>query len=233
MSNARYHKQLLLSLFLTNFLLLFSLFFLFLLSLVVLSVLVMVIRTIRDKHAAAASEQLLSNFQEFVPAVYNPAEDESEDITASSEIQPPATPTDPSSSSLPLSKKAHPLMGLATTSIRRNHSDLVLQSLLSEEEFAEVLQDPPTRLSTLNEDESMGISPKIRSKSSAQLQGSSRTENQEPAKVGTSATRSSAGTLRGSSLRTSATNKDSVAMNLAIHNLNQMSLKIQQMQQGK
>jgi hypothetical protein len=187
-------------------------------------------RTVRDQNATTP-EQLLSSFQDIAPTQYDIPEDEPEDLTESSEIQPPDTPTHTSSPTFSPSKKPEIASGSTTTSIRRNHSDLVLQSLLSEEEFAEVLQDSPKYLRAVMEDDSTGISPKTRSKSSNHLVGNSKADNQEPIKVGAPIARSSGNALRGP-LRTSATSKDS-AMNLALHNLTQMSLKIQAMQQGK
>eukprot|EP00026_Physarum_polycephalum_P000911 Phypoly_transcript_00912.p1 GENE.Phypoly_transcript_00912~~Phypoly_transcript_00912.p1 ORF type:complete len:687 (+),score=153.17 Phypoly_transcript_00912:96-2063(+) len=190
--------------------------------LVVLSVFVMVIRTVRDQNASDSPQ--LPNFQEVAPVQYDITDDEPEDLSDSSEIQPPETPADPSSPAFP---KKPDTAGAATSSMRRNHSDLVLQSL--EDEFHDALQDPPI-LRTVQEDDTMGISPKTKSKSSSFL--ASKPDFQEPAKIGSSGSRSGT-TLRGGPLRTSANNKDSLAMNLALHNLNQMSLKIQQMQQGK
>lgn len=134
--------------------------------------------------------------------------------------------------------------------MRRNHSDLVLQSLLSEEEFADVFNISPKLGPLREEDETMGISPGRSGRANNNMNNLSLNTNAitttdfttEPSITRKSSIRlpmkNNAPTetkpKSTSALRTSnPRDKDSLAMNLALHNLNQMSLKIQQMQLGK
>ncbi len=144
-----------------------------------------------------------------------PSEDGSGDsIGSSAELQSPST-----SVSLPPSPRSTTdKFSPPITSIRRNHSDLVLQSLLNGDDFDGFL--PSSSLPRVEENAELSSSdppPTTSSKESNSRSGSLR--------------------LKSTSARANANNKNnkepSVAMNLALHNLNQMSLKIQQMQQGK
>lgn len=153
------------------------------------------------------------------------------------------------SSSPSPAKKDEPVAALG--GMRRNHSDLVLQSLLSEEEFSELFNTSPKLGSLKEEDETMGISPgrsrraainsntlitttnnTIPNNNTDSLNPQGKNSIRLPIRnniVPTETKLRPSGPLRTSNSR----DKESVAMNLAIHNLNQMSLKIQQMQQGK
>lgn len=151
------------------------------------------------------------------------------------------------------------------SAIRRNRSDLVLQSLLNEDEFAEVFagsESPkaayalPTLVEQDERAESLsafirnnspshspvtakGIAPDNRSGPRSAVTTTIRSSGSSAQRAG-SAGPSARSTTGSGGIRTSSGGSgrgnnppDSAAMNLALHNLNQMSLKIQQMQQGK
>lgn len=196
-----------------------------------ITAILMVIRIVKEQHSGVSGSKTPWFTIVHDGPAHQDAEPHQESPTNNSptldiKFPPTSSPKlSPDSSSAPVS------------SMRRNHSDVVLQSLLNEEQFAEVFNVSPKLGSVREEDESMGISPGR----SRGVNYNSSPELPEPQITSKNSIR---GSMRGNAptgsnirtsngpLRTSA-NKDSVAMDLALRNLNQMSLKIQQMQQGK